>query len=417
MFLTHQVWSSQKPGGGYCPEPGFVLSSGGMPRTTATRCQNPGNEPYHGFEQGPIRPPSEADSLLIRVTRNCPWNRCTFCPVYKEHTFSRRPVDHVHEDIRRVAVYVAVLRAAGGIATYADAAAAAGLDDWPAFCAAANWLDAGMASVFLQDADSLVLRPAEFSGIVREIRTCFPGVERITSYARSRTVDRWSAEDLGALAGAGLNRLHIGLESGADRVLAQVQKGVTQAIHIRAGRKVVAAGMELSEYVMPGLGGRALSAEHARETAAAIRAIAPHSVRLRTLALPPGAPLVRAFRCGEFVPCRDVETMAEIRRFIAGLDGVVTRIVSDHILNLLPEIEGDLPGDRPRLLAVLDRFLALPPEEQVLFQLGRRAMIFHTLADLERPGSRDRAARLCRRLGATPHNVDEIIAALMAGFV
>jgi radical SAM superfamily enzyme YgiQ (UPF0313 family) len=49
------------------------------------------DEIYHGFEQGPIRPPSEAASLLIRVTRNCPWNRCTFCPVYKGSRFSRLP--------------------------------------------------------------------------------------------------------------------------------------------------------------------------------------------------------------------------------------------------------------------------------------------------------------------------------------
>ena len=63
-------------------------------------------EPYTGFEQGPIRPPSEAGSLLIRITRNCPWNRCTFCPVYKGTKFSLRPVEHVLKDIDKVHSYV-----------------------------------------------------------------------------------------------------------------------------------------------------------------------------------------------------------------------------------------------------------------------------------------------------------------------
>ena len=85
------------------------------------------------YDFPPWRPPSEAGSLLIRVTRNGPWNRCTFCPVYKDRRFSRRPVEHVREDIRRVAAYVNVLRRETGAATYGDAAAAAGLDDWPAF--------------------------------------------------------------------------------------------------------------------------------------------------------------------------------------------------------------------------------------------------------------------------------------------
>jgi hypothetical protein len=388
-----------------------------MSRTTDPRRQNPSTEPYHGFEQGPIRPPSEADSLLIRVTRNCPWNRCTFCPVYKERTFSRRPVQHVREDIRRVAAYLDVLRQEGGPVTYADAAAAAGLDDWPAFCAAANWLDAGMRSIFLQDANSLILKPGDLIDLVRELGNRFPAVERITSYARSQTVDRWTADDLGALAVAGLNRLHVGLESGSDRVLDLARKGVTREIHIRAGRAAKAAGMELSEYVMPGLGGRDLSAIHAQRTAEAVNAIDPHFIRLRTLALPPPAPLAAAAAVGDFVPCTERETVAEIRMFIAGLEGITSRLVSDHILNLLPEIEGDLPVDKARLLAVLDRFLALSPDEQVLFQVGRRAMLFRSLDEMDLPGPRERAARLVRRLDVTPGNVDEIVATLMAGFV
>ena len=221
--------------------------------------------PYGGFEQGPIRPPSEASSLLIRVTRNCPWNRCTFCPVYKGERFSLRPVAHVKKDIDAVHRYVIRFREAGGLSRKAvDAVMAGGETDDPAAChAALQWMGAGMASIFLQDANSLIMRPDDLIEILNHLRERFGQVERITSYARSHTIARISDANLAAMAAAGLNRIHIGLESGSDKVLDRVKKGVDKATHIRAGIKVKSAGMELSEYVMPGLGGRALSCDHA----------------------------------------------------------------------------------------------------------------------------------------------------------
>jgi hypothetical protein len=131
--------------------------------------------------------------------------------------------------------------------------------DMQAFYAALNWVIGGMKSIFLQDANSLIIKPGELIEILKHLRACFPWVERITSYARSHTIARINAENLSAMKNAGLNRIHIGLESGADEVLKRVMKGVSQATQIKAGRKVKAAGMELSEYVMPGLGGRELS--------------------------------------------------------------------------------------------------------------------------------------------------------------
>jgi len=52
------------------------------------------------LELGPIRPPSEAFSLLLRVTRNCPWNRCRFCHIYKGEKFQLRSVAEIKEDIK-----------------------------------------------------------------------------------------------------------------------------------------------------------------------------------------------------------------------------------------------------------------------------------------------------------------------------
>ena len=179
------------------------------------------DESYGGYEQGPIRPPSEAGSLLLRVTRNCPWNRCQFCPVYKGAEFSVRPTDHVLRDLDAVFRALQTLSGASGRGANASG-------DPGAWQAAAHWLRNGRGSVFLQDADSLVIPPAEMVAILEHLAEKFPGIPRVTSYARSSTVARLDLHDLQAIRQAGLNRLHIGLESGANAVLRRMHKGTTQ---------------------------------------------------------------------------------------------------------------------------------------------------------------------------------------------
>jgi radical SAM superfamily enzyme len=219
------------------------------------------------------------------------------------------------------------------------------------------------------------------------------------------------------MADAGLNRIHIGLESGSDRVLKQVRKGVDKATHIKAGRKVKAAGIELSEYVMPGLGGKFLSEEHAQETADALNRIDPDFIRLRTLAVPNGSPLAGQLTSGEFTKLTDVETASEIRLFLQSLEGITSRIVSDHILNLFEEIEGVLPEDKPRMIDSLDRFLQLETEEQMIYQVGRRLGLFSRFDDLFLQNRRRRAEQACRQFGITPSNVDGAINELMKQFI
>lgn len=379
--------------------------------------------PYPGFEQGPIRPPSEAASLLLRLTRNCPWNRCSFCPVYKGAKFSLRPVEHVLRDIDSVARHLLMLRerqqASGRIGQRDLAELSAGLVDGEqlALYAACAWLEEGCRSIFLQDANSLVLKPADLIRILSHIRERFPGVERITSYARSQTIDRITAEDLSAIAAAGLNRIHIGMESGSDRVLQLVQKGADKQTHIRAGRKVKQAGMELSEYVMPGLGGRALSREHALETADALNRIDADFIRLRTLAIPNHSDLFSAWQDGSFQKLADPEVAEEILLFLESLNGIHSTLQSDHILNLFQEIEGTFPQDKEKMIAVVRRFLALPAEEQLLFQVGRRMGLFVRLDDLQRTERRSRAEDACRRFGVTVDNVDQVLDELMKRFI
>jgi radical SAM superfamily enzyme YgiQ (UPF0313 family) len=378
---------------------------------------------YRGFEQGPIRPPSEAGSLLVRVTRNCPWNRCTFCPVYKGARFSIRPESHVIEDIEAVHRYVSTLKrhadGSGNLLRQDISGLMQGLGthDRQAFSAALNWYAGGMRAIFLQDANSLVVKPEQLIRILHHLRSRFPWVDRITSYARSHTIARISDDNLKHMRSAGLNRIHIGMESGSDAVLDRVRKGVDKRTQIKAGQKVKKAGMELSEYVMPGLGGKSLSTVHARETADALNRIDPDFIRLRTLALPGGIALADEHRSGRFDKLNDIDMVREIRLFIESLDGITSMIVSDHILNLFEEVRGRLPDAKPDILTVLDRFLDLSPQDQCRFQVGRRLGMFTRLADMSSPKRLAKVDAFCAHHGITPDNVDGMVDEMMKRFI
>lgn len=380
-------------------------------------------EQYQGFEQGPIRPPSEANSLLIRITRNCPWNQCTFCPVYKDQRFSVRSVEHVLQDIDAVHRQVHLLQQtaddSGRIRReqLKDIADSNHPTDMQAFYAALNWVVGGMKSIFLQDANSLIIKPADMIRILKHLRVCFPWVERITSYARSHTIARISDENLSEMKKAGLNRIHIGLESGSDEVLKRVSKGVSKATQIKAGNKVKTAGMELSEYVMPGLGGLALSETHAKETADALNQIDPDFIRLRSLAIPDHVPLNREYQEGVFEKCNDIEMAAEILTFVDNLSGITSFVKSDHILNLFQEIEGRLPEDKPQMMKPVQDFLSMDPEQQTLYIVGRRLGVFSRLSDMDSPQRLKGAEKACRELGITLDNRDRVIEELMKRFI
>lgn len=373
------------------------------------------------FEMGPIRPPNEAFSLLVRVTRNCPYNRCAFCPVYKGSKFSLRQPAEVVADIQAMAALAGRLEQraaqAGGLT---DAVVMDVLREEQSGEAVqiARFLAAGGRTAFLQDANSLIMPVDQLVEVLRALREAFPSVRRVTSYARAHTVSKRSVADLEQLRQVGLDRIHIGLESGSDRVLALMNKGVTAERHIQAGQRVMAAGIELSEYVMPGLGGRALSEEHAVETARVLRAIDPHFVRFRTLAIAAGSPVADLQERGAFEPLGDVEIVRELRSLLAGLTNMTATVVSDHVLNLLEEISGKLPDDLPRLLAAVDRFLTLEADERDAFIVGRRLGVLRRLHDLEEPAYRARAEAALQALRQRyPGPLDAAIREVMTRFV
>ena len=336
-----------------------------------------------GFEVGAYRPPSEggSSSLLLRVTRNCPWNRCTFCGMYKEQRFTPRPVAEVKADIDAVAalcdriastsnrlgrggrldreVVVELLRGEPELAAL------------PGLEMVLGWLASGAQTAFLQDAGSLALRADRLAEIVAYLKARFPSLGRITSYARAKTLSRKELADLRAVREAGLTRLHVGLETGDDELLVAVDKGVTSAEQIAAGRKAVAAGFELSEYWMPGLGGRERSAQHVAHTAMVVNAIAPHYLRSRPFFPWPGTPIAEEIARGEVHLLAPRDHLLEVRSLVERLE-VDGRVCFDHAGNYWRGREGghllrlhyegySLPGEKAELLATIDRGLELLP--------------------------------------------------------
>ena len=361
-------------------------------------------EAYKGFEQGPIRPPSEANSLLLRLTRNCPWNRCTFCSVYKKRKFSLRPVEDVIRDIDTIYEMTSEFQQ-GRWPSTGDLSHC----DTYALQAARSWVSAGMTSIFLQDADSLVLKPEQTIRILQHIRKRFPSVERITSYASSRIIARISDDNLREMSAAGLNRVHIGMETASDRVLDMVRKGASKAVHIKAGIKIREAGIELSEYVLTGIGGEDFWREHAIETADAMNQINPDFIRFRTLHILDNLNLFESSE--EFIWRRptDLTIAKEVLLFIERLDKVTSCVKSDHMYNLFQEIDGTLPQDKQMLMGVLQKFIGMEPKKQACFQLGKRLGHFMTLSDMEVPSRLTRVEDICSQAGITPENVDKKI--------
>ena len=326
--------------------------------------------------------------------------------MYKGTRFSIREVAEVQQDIRNMGHLAAQLTEASrrldpdsdGLAWALIRQAGASPLFSPGAAQVAVFLADGGRNVFLQDANSLVMPPAKLLAVLQTLGEVFPSVRRVTSYARAHTITRRKPEHLLQLRQAGLNRIHIGLESGCDEVLTLVQKGLEARRHVEAGLAVKAAGMELSEYIMPGLGGRRLTRQHATESARVLSAMNPHFIRLRTAAVAPGTELEQLVADGRMEPMDDEEVVEEIRLFLENLD-CTSRLQSDHTLNLLVELDGKLPEDRPRLLKIISRFQELSPRLRRAFIIGRRAGGYvNTVADMDNPTLRDRALELLDRV-------------------
>jgi radical SAM superfamily enzyme YgiQ (UPF0313 family) len=295
----------------------------------------PGGGGYMRYE-GPIyRPPSEAHSLLIQATVGCPHNKCSFCMVYKKGPrFRVRQVAEICRDLD-------------------EAAAGSG--------ATAN-------SLFFPAGNTIAMPTRDLAAICRYAVKKLTALQRITVYGSSQYIARKGPADLAVLREAGLSRIHVGLESGDDEILKRVKKGTHAAQQIVAGQMVKAAGLQLSEYVILGLGGAERSEAHARQTAAALDAIAPDFVRLRTLVPKINTLLLHQMKKGRFQLLSPHQVLRETRRLIENLH-CRTTLVSDHYTNYL-DLSGNLPTDKERLLGEIDRALSRDPASFRPFFVG-----------------------------------------------
>jgi len=335
----------------------------------------------YSFEIGAIRPPSEGGSysLLIRVTRNCPWNRCKFCygTPYSHEKFELRAVEDIKKDIQAAkAISDEIKRVSwqiGHAGQINDIVGSAIIQREPdlnynhSFVTVFNWLSSGGRTAFLQDADSLIMRTPDLVEVIKYLKETFPSLERITSYARAKTIYRKTLEELKSIRAAGLNRLHIGLETGDDELLELIDKGVTSEQHIVAGKKAKEAGFEFSAYVMPGLGGPTMSEQHAKNTARVLNEINPHYIRMRPFVPRPNTPLLDEYNRGELQLSSPHERLRELKIMIEALT-VTSRVCFDHMMNAWRKESGALlftqdyegykfPEEKGRVLELIEEGL------------------------------------------------------------
>ena len=340
------------------------------------------------FEIGPIRPPSEAESLLVRITRNCSWNRCKFCTLYKGQKFSTRSMEEIKEDIDMIAEYRANILewvSEGGRSYDYIQQKLYGLPDEMVqrYMYVLQWMNNGEESVFLQDANTAVLTFDKLKEILEYLRMKLPTAKRVTSYGRVESLAKFSVEQLIQLREAGLDRIHSGYESGSDKVLQLIDKGYTKAQEIEAGQKVKAAGIELSVYYMPGVGGKELSDDNAIETADVISQVNPDFVRIRTFVSHFDTGLMEDINSGRMTECTDLEKMFEFKKMIENIHGADGMLYSDHIINLHQNVYGNLKTDKQKMLSIFEDFEKLSVQDQRRYQLARRMGRVGQLSDMQ----------------------------------
>jgi radical SAM superfamily enzyme YgiQ (UPF0313 family) len=283
-----------------------------------------------------IRPPVEAYSVLIPVTGGCSWGKCKFCGTYKGiygyvQEYEVRPLDDVLKDI--------------------DKYAERNYHGFPIFLAGGNPTSA----------------PTEYLvKILKYIRLKFKNIPRVSSYAKSLDILRKSDEELKKLADSGLDIVYMGLESGSSKILRIMKKGTNAESMIKAGKKILNAGIQLSLYILLGLGGKKLSEEHVKETARVLTEINPTIFRFRTLNILPNTPLWDDWKKGEFKLLSPVECLKEERNIIANLGpNVNSAVFNDHISNYCSLESSNIKEDKEFFIKTLDSYINDPKIQNI----------------------------------------------------
>lgn len=282
----------------------------------------------HDYDFPPYRPPNEANSALIRASRGCPWNKCLFCTMYKTVKFKPRSVEEVKKDIDN-----------------------------------ATKIYKGANTIFIADSDSLTMK--KIDEIIKHLKLRFPDINRITSYARAKTLKNLGSERLKKIKKAGLTRVHVGLESGDKETLEFMQKGSTPQEMILGGKAAKDAGLELSFYILIGAGGRDRLKDHAIESAKVCNEVNPDFIRLRTLVVQRGSLLEEKMKKDQYKPTLSIEKLQEVKLFIENLEVTDCELASDHFTNYLwvsnavvyRGVYGVLPKDKQDMLDTINQSL------------------------------------------------------------
>ncbi|MCK4380062.1 MAG: radical SAM protein [Candidatus Lokiarchaeota archaeon] len=275
-----------------------------------------------------IRPPVEAYSVLIPVTGGCSWNKCRFCGTYKgvygvSQDYAIRSLEDVKKDI--------------------DKFAKNNYHGFPVFLAGGNPSSA----------------PTDFLiEIIEYVRVKLRNVPRVSCYAKSLDILRKTDEELKSLANAGLDIVYMGLESGSNTILRIMKKGTNAESMIKAGKKILNAGISISLYIILGLGSHKYSEEHVKETARVLTEINPTIFRFRTLNILKGTPLWDEWKSGQFKLLSPVENLKEERDIIANLgENVTSQVFNDHISNYCAIESVNIKEDREMFLKTLDTYI------------------------------------------------------------
>ncbi len=269
-----------------------------------------------------IRPPSEADSLILQVAVGCSHNQCTFCPAFKAKKFRAKPLESVMQDID----------------------------------SARHTYGPSVRRVFLCDGDPLILPAPHLLAILERLNRVFPKLQRVGIYGNATSILSKDPAELVQLRSLKLGIVYLGLESGDPETLIAVRKDAAPQDMIRAARLVRDANIKLNVTVLLGLGGTQRSTGHARATIAVLNQMQPNHVAALTLMVVPDTPLHAAMQQGIFELPGTFELLEELREMLAGSELKNCLFFSNHASNYFP-VQGRLPHDKPALLDQLDRVL------------------------------------------------------------
>jgi len=273
------------------------------------------------YEGMMIRPPSEANSILLQVTLGCSHNKCTFCGTFRDKRFDIKKDDVIFEDIEFARQH----------------------------CRRQNRL-------FICDGDALIVPQKRLVKILKQIKDRLPWVERVGLYANTKGIGMKSDEQLKELKGLGVKLVYMGLESGDDQILKEVRKGADSAKMIKMGRRIKNSGMQLSVTVLVGLGGKERSKSHALETGKVLSAIDPDFVGALSLMLVPGTELNDQFQKGEFSLISPEEMLEELGLMISSTNLSNGLFHANHASNYLP-IRAKLPWEKEKTLELISQAL------------------------------------------------------------